>query len=90
MNDVERVYRTPAQEFELSCITLEPGRPYASHASRGPDSILVLEGSPVLAAPGQSLTLERGSIVLAPWNTGYVLTAPVGGALLFKASLPAS
>ena len=90
LNDVERVYRTPAEEFELSRITLEPGRPFASHAARGPDSLLVLDGSALLTAPGQSLTLERGAIVLAPWNARYLLTAPAGGALLFKASLPAS
>jgi mannose-6-phosphate isomerase len=90
LNDIERVYRTPAQEFELSRIILQSGRQYACHAAQGADSILVLDGSALLTAPGQSLTLERGAIVLAPWNARYVLTAPAAGALLFKASLPAS
>ena len=90
VSDTERAYRTPAEEFELSRIALRAGQEYAGHPAQGPDSILVLDDSATLTAPGQSLSLPRGSIVLAPWNLRYVLKTRAGGAVLFKASLPQS
>ncbi len=90
VSDTERVYRAAAKEFELSRITLQPGGQYAGHAADGPDSILVLDGSAMLEAPGQNLPLARGCIVFAPWNTRYVIGSPLGQSVLFKASVPKS
>lgn len=84
----ERVYRTPSDEFELSRIDLVPGRQYPAQATRGPDSLIVLDGAATLTAGGQSVPLARGAIVFAPFGTHYVLNASVAPAMLFKASVP--
>ncbi len=60
----ERVYRTPAEEFELSRIALPPHSRYAGEATYGPKALLVLHGSATITAAGQSTSLGRGSIVL--------------------------
>ena len=41
----ERVYRTPAEEFELSRISLAPRSRYTGEATYGPKALLVLHGS---------------------------------------------
>jgi mannose-6-phosphate isomerase len=89
VNQAERVYRTPAEEFELSRIDIKRGHEYAGHAAQGPDSILLLEGSATLTAGGRSLELKRGSIVFAPFAVRYHLETHAEPAALFKASFPA-
>jgi mannose-6-phosphate isomerase len=84
----EWVYRTPSDEFELSCIDLESGDQYLGQATYGPDLIIVVEGATTLTARGQSIPLARGAIVLAPFGTHYVLNATAAPAMLFKASVP--
>jgi len=49
----ERVYRTPAEEFELSRISLRPRSRYAGEATYGPKSLLVLHGSARVTAAGK-------------------------------------
>ncbi len=51
----ERVYRTPAEEFELSRIALPAHGRYAGEATYGPKALLVLHGSATLTAaePGR-------------------------------------
>jgi mannose-6-phosphate isomerase len=41
----QRVYHTPAEEFELSRIALRPRGRYAGEATYGPKALIVLEGS---------------------------------------------
>jgi mannose-6-phosphate isomerase len=88
-SDTERVYPTSADEFELSRIDLHPGKHHLGHANQGPESLIVLDGTPVLTAPGQTCSLKRGSIVLAPFGTSYTLEVTDGSAVLFKAAVPA-
>ena len=71
----ERVYRTPAEEFELSRISLSPHSRYTGEATYGPKALLVLQGSATLSAAGQSISLGRGSIALAPFGTQFVIEA---------------
>ena len=74
----ERVYRTPAEEFELSRISLPPHGRYAGEATYGPKALLVLHGSATLTAAGQGTSLGRGSIVLIPCGTEFVLETTGG------------
>ena len=84
----QRVYRTPAEEFELSRIALPPHGRYAGEATYGPKALLVLEGSATLTSAGQSKSLHRGSIVFAPCGAQFVLEARAGDVVVFQAGLP--
>ena len=88
VSDTESIYRTAAEEFELSRIELPPRGQYQGRAAEGPDALLVLEGSATLTAAGRSLTLKRGSIAFAPFGVRYELEAQAGKAVLFKAAVP--
>jgi mannose-6-phosphate isomerase len=88
VSGAERVYRTPATEFELSRIALLPGQPVRREARFGPDTILALEGSVVAQAYDRLHTLQRGDAILAPCGISYVLEAVGGPATLFRAIIP--
>ena len=84
----ERVYRTPAEEFELSRIALTPHSRYRGEAVYGPKALLVLQGSATLSAAGQSTALSRGSILLIPCGAQFVLETREDEAVVFQAGLP--
>jgi mannose-6-phosphate isomerase len=88
ISPAETVYRTPAEEFELSRIQLSAGGGYRSVAPHGAQILLVLEGEVTARAAKQSLTLSRGEIVLAPDGVGYGLKSRSASATLFKAAVP--
>ena len=84
----ERVYRTPAEEFELSRIGLPAHGRYAGEATYGPKALLVLHGSATITAAGQDTSLGRGSIVLIPSGTEFVLETRADNLVVFQAGLP--
>ena len=84
----EQVYRTPAEEFELSRIALAPRNRYAGEAPYGPKALLVLHGSAKLIAAGRSTSLNRGSIALVPCDTQFFIEARADDLLVFQAGLP--
>jgi mannose-6-phosphate isomerase len=84
----QRVYRTPAEEFELSRIALTPRGRYAGEATYGPKALIVLEGSGTLTSAGKSKSLHRGSIVFAPSGVQFVLETRDDDLVVFQAGLP--
>jgi mannose-6-phosphate isomerase len=84
----ERVYRTPAEEFELSRIGLTPHSRYRGEAVYGPKALLVLRGSATLTAAGQSTALSRGSILLVPCGAQFVIETRGDEVVVFQAGLP--
>ena len=62
----ERVYRTPAREFELALLDVAAGRPFRPSAGRGVEVLLALEGDMVLRADSEATPLGRGGSVLVP------------------------
>lgn len=82
VSQAERVYRTPAAEFELSRIALEPGTAHTA-AARGPEAFIVLEGAAAL----NGIQLRRGSIAFAQSGSAYLIEAE-SPAVLFKAAVP--
>lgn len=83
----ECVYRTPAEEFELSRITVHPGAAHAS-ASHGPEAFIVLEGAAGFSSGPDSLLLGRGGIAFLQPGKGYRIESANGPAVVFKAALP--
>ena len=84
----ERVYRTPAEEFELTRISLTPRSRYAGEAAYGPKALLALQGSATLKAAGKQTLLNCGSIAFAPCGTQFVLEAGADDLVVFQAGLP--
>ncbi len=84
----ERVYRTPAEEFELSRIGLMPHSRYAGDAPYGPKALLVLDGTATLSSAGKRLSLGRGSIAFVPCGTQFVMETQAEDLVVFQASLP--
>ena len=88
VNSQERVYRTPAEEFELSRIGLAAHSRYAGDAPYGPKALLVLDGSARVSAGGQCLSVERGSITFVPCGTQFVMETRGEELVVFQAGLP--
>ena len=84
----ERVYRTPAEEFELSRISLKPRSRYAGEATYGPKSLLVLRGTATVTAAGKRKSLGRGAIAFVPCGTQFVIKTEAEEMLAFQAGLP--
>jgi mannose-6-phosphate isomerase len=83
----ERVYRTPAREFELGLVEVVAERPFRPAAGRGVEILLGLDGSPRLAAEEASVVVGRGRSVLVPAaTTTYTIE---GEGRLARASVPA-
>ena len=88
VSPTETVYRTPAEEFELSRIELSPEESLSRKAGHGPDTMIVLEGSVRARSESGLLLLKRGEIMLAPDALAYTLESQTGKAMAFRASVP--
>ena len=62
----ERVYPTPAEEFELSLLCIAPDEAFVSSSEHGPELLLGLQGSATIAADGASWPLGKGRSVFVP------------------------
>ncbi len=81
--DTERVYRTPAPDFELSRIELLTEQTYQQTAT-APDTLIVLQGK--VETDGKNY--GRGEIFFAPAGITYEIKA-LEKATLFRATVPA-
>jgi mannose-6-phosphate isomerase len=88
VNAHERVYRTPAAEFELRRIALAPDDRFVGEAAYGPDALLVLQGSATVTACGESMRFGHGQIVFVPFGTQFVLETQDSDFVAFQAGLP--
>ena len=62
----ERIYRTPAPEFELGLIDVSPGRAHGSPPGRGVELLLGLQGDARLLAEGREQPLGKGRACFVP------------------------
>jgi mannose-6-phosphate isomerase len=62
----ERVYRTPAPEFELGLVDVLPGTAFVSPNGRGVELLLGVQGGACVIADGRELPLGRGHAVFVP------------------------
>ena len=77
-----------AEEFELRRIALPAHSRYAGEATYGHKALLVLHGSATVSSAGQKTSLGRGSIILVPSGTEFVLEAKADDMVVFQAGLP--
>jgi len=83
--DAEKVYRSPAPDFELSCIQINANHSFKSTAAHAADILMVLEGTAEAAFAEGELSLKKGDVFLAKAGAAYQLT---GSAILYKATVP--
>jgi mannose-6-phosphate isomerase len=88
VSEQERVYRTPAQEFELTRIDIGPRGRYAGEAAYGPKMLLALSGHGMVTAGGRKTPLNRGAVAFLPAATEFVVTSRDEDLLIFQAALP--
>ena len=84
----ERVFDTPADEFELAVLTIAEGAPWRSATSRGVEILLLVEGELTIAdrGKGETVGLERGGSVLIPDSVEcYELS---GSGVVYRAGVP--
>ena len=84
----ERVYRTPAEEFELSSISLSERSHYAGEAVYGPKVLLVLQGTATLTFAAKRIPLHRGCIAFVTCGTQFVIETRADELVVFQAGLP--
>ena len=84
----ETVYRTTAEEFELSRITLAAGGPGFAAMARGPETWIALEGSVEVTCGDERLPLARGQSVFVRCGSAFRIEARDTAATLFRASIP--
>lgn len=83
----ERVYKTPASEFELSAITVSEKRTFTDEEDRGVKIIICMDGEARIKdlRKGQVETVTKGVSVLIPSAVGPYLIE--GEATLYKAAV---
>ncbi|WP_456459239.1 mannose-6-phosphate isomerase, class I [Reichenbachiella sp.] len=83
---LERIYKSPAPDFELSKIELKSGEVY-EHTSTTSEIIIVLDGEVTMKESKNELDRVRGEAVFIAANAEYEIkaTAP---AILYKATAP--
>ena len=88
INRCEKLYITPAQEFQLTELQLEPGNYFTANSDRNIEIIICIDGEGVIEAfEGPfSLPFGRGQSFLIPASVAQYRMR--GNARLFKATVP--
>ncbi len=87
VSDVEKVFKTPAPDFELREINLDKNKTYRSTQTTSAETIIVMEGEATINFDGQSLTFSKGESFFVEAQTNYTITTN-GKCVLYKAKVP--
>jgi len=87
----ESVFRTPAEEFEMSRIQIDSGKPHQNGQTYSLETLIVTSADEAtvikLKTEDQELELKQGSVVGIPAGLAYTIEA-TGPAILFKSAVP--
>ncbi len=86
IDGIERIYKSPAPDFELSKINLGPSHLYQSQTA-GLELLIVLKGDVLVQENEISLTIKRGEVVAATANTTYSISSTTD-VEIYKAKCP--
>ncbi|MEM8528793.1 MAG: mannose-6-phosphate isomerase, class I [Bacteroidota bacterium] len=86
LSDHEKVYRTPAPDFEVSRIQLSENEQY-SRTSDAPDILIVMEGQVEIRSDRKSFKRNRGEIFFVGHGVDYELLAE-DNTVIYRASVP--
>jgi len=82
LSDTMTVFKTPAPDFELSLIRLNPSKKHEQLTTKGPEILLLIEGE---ALVNESLLVQKGQSLFFPAGSNYIMT---GNAEIYKAGMP--
>lgn len=82
--ECETVYRTAAEEFELSRIVTSAAQSFSAESS-GPEILLVLDGVAAITTGDGRYSLARGGSAFVPYGVRYSIAGP---ATVFRARVP--
>ncbi len=82
----EKVYRTPAPDFEVSAIELLADQVYLRE-SAAPDIIIVMKGSVNVEEEGVFFTRNKGDIFFATAGSQYSIVS-IENAVMYRATVP--
>jgi mannose-6-phosphate isomerase len=83
----ERVYRTPAREFELGIVEVAPSRPFSPSPGRGVEVLLGLGGDAVVRTADGTVPVGQGRAVLVPASVAFYTVEGEGS--VCRARVPA-
>jgi len=86
MNDTEKLYRTGAPDFKLSCFSLPKGKGSSFESATG-EIVLVIDGDVSISAGTNELQLHQGEAAFITNHQSVNLRA-VSKTYLFRASVP--
>ncbi|MFH1957321.1 MAG: mannose-6-phosphate isomerase, class I [bacterium] len=88
----ERIYKTPADEFELSIIELTGNQVFTSDIKHSADIFIVMKGfAEVTDARNNMLEIKKGGAFMVPAISGkYTIRSLDADSVLYKASVPIS
>ena len=81
---IERIYKSPAPDFELSQIKLNRTSNYKAEAKTA-QIIIVIEGEANIIAGSTSLSIQKGDSVILVANSCYQISS-TSSAVLYKAT----
>ena len=83
----EKIYATPAEEFQLSVISVAKGEPFISERDRGVEIMICMEGDAHIKDRGnkEPLPLTTGNSVIIPSSVGWYQIE--GRARVYKATV---
>ncbi|GAA4280994.1 mannose-6-phosphate isomerase, class I [Gaetbulibacter aestuarii] len=84
---LERIYKSPAPDFELSQIKLMPSQNYQAN-SKTAEIIIVISGSATITQGETSIFCKKGDTVLVLANSPYAIRTSEAESILYKASAP--
>lgn len=83
---IEKIYKSPAPDFELSTIRLDANQKYDSYAL-SPQILMVIEGDAKLSHGSTEISLDRGSAAFVAADCDYTITSD-SMVEMYKASVP--
>jgi mannose-6-phosphate isomerase len=89
LSPAEKVYKSPAPDFELSKIEVDAATPYHSAEQHAPDIVILIEGRVSVDSDRTHFPLTAGEVFCAPADVSYRIEASQP-ATLFRATVPLS
>ena len=87
ISEVEKVFKTPAPDFELSEINLTKNKIYRATQTTSAETLILMEGTAIVNFAGKVLSFSKGESFFVEANTHYTIEVE-NHALLFKAKVP--
>ena len=87
ISEVEKIFKTPAPDFELSEIKLDKNQVYRSTKTASAETLIIMEGTISINFNRKSLSFNKGESFFVEANTAYTIKAATTS-LLFKAKVP--